>query len=201
MPDLNQISQVALSSFETLTTTYDLARLAIEHHIAGEFVECGVFGGAQCAAMALALMNHEPGSERRVHLFDCFRGLPEPGPEDLEFLNQGDMQGKACCSQENVQAHMSKFGIDHTFLVYHAGWFANTIPVWASSAPEIAILRIDADLYDSTMIPLVHLYSRVSRGGWVIVDDYALSGCRKAIHDFMLDRGGPNFPPIYWQKV
>lgn len=198
MPDLKQISQVALSNFETLRTSYALAKLALEQEIPGDFVECGVYGGAQCAAMAMALMELEPQSRRRIHLFDCFTGLPAPGPEDLDFQN---MQGKASCSQASVQAHMSKFGIDQKFLIYHAGLFRDTISVWAVSAPEIAILRIDADYYDSTIVALQHLYSRVSRAGWIIIDDYALPGCRKAVHDFMLSAGGPNFPPIYWQKV
>ena len=217
MPDLKQISEAALSSFETLTTTYDLAKLAIERRIPGDFVECGVYGGSQCAAMAVALMHDrdrrrlaDPAADyqKRVHLFDCFCGLPEPGPKDIEFLQQGNMKGKASCSLEAVQDHMRRWGIDPFLLVYHPGLFKDTIPPIVSTAAlgspllrQIAILRIDADLYESTIIPFRYLYRLVSRGGWVIVDDYALKGCRDAVHEFMLGAGGPNFQPMYWQKI
>ena len=53
---LDNVALGALSSRETLRASYDLARLVVENGIPGDFVECGVFGGAQCAAMARAIM-------------------------------------------------------------------------------------------------------------------------------------------------
>ena len=46
------------------------------------------------------------------------------------------------------------------------------------------MLRLDGDLYESTIDALQPLYPKVSPGGFVIVDDYNLPMCRKAIHDF-----------------
>jgi hypothetical protein len=45
------------------------------------------------------------------------------------------------------------------------------------------VLRLDGDLYSSTTDALTHLYPRLSAGGFLIVDDYLLPGCRRAVHD------------------
>jgi hypothetical protein len=66
------------------------------------------------------------------------------------------------------------------------------------SSTRIAVLRLDGDMYESTIDPLTHLYDRVSTGGWVIVDDYTLfASCQAAVHDFFADRGiDPPLIPI-----
>jgi O-methyltransferase len=60
------------------------------------------------------------------------------------------------------------------------------------------VMRLDGDLYESTIDPLVHLYERLSVGGWVILDDYSVSPpCQTAISDFFAPRGGvPQLEPI-----
>jgi len=209
VPHLKQIGHAALSSFETLRTSYELASMAIRHHIPGDFVECGVFGGAQCAAMAMPIMEYEwREGTRRVHLFDTFAGLPAPSQHDFEFVANAQMEGKALCSLAGVKVHMANWGIDEKLLVYHEGLFADTIPVAlgshydnSASLRQIAVLRIDADLYESTEVAIRYLYPLVSPGGWIIIDDYGLSGCRLAVDEYMIGEGRPNYPPVYWQKA
>jgi len=47
------------------------------------------------------------------------------------------------------------------------------------------LLRIDCDLYESTITVLTELYDRVANGGYVIVDDYGeIPACRLAVDDF-----------------
>lgn len=62
------------------------------------------------------------------------------------------------------------------------GWFRDTLP----SAPieQLAILRLDGDMYESTMVALEALYPKVARGGFVIVDDFKLKRCRAAVEEF-----------------
>ncbi len=75
---LDNVALAALSTRETVQASYDIARLAIERGVPGDFVECGVFGGAQCAAMARAIMD---SSEYRVPRIcgDCHAtGLTSP---------------------------------------------------------------------------------------------------------------------------
>lgn len=201
MIDLKQVAKAALSSLETLYATYDLCRNVIERKIPGDFVECGVFGGAQCAAMAKALMDtyRVALNAPRVHLFDSFAGIPAGGEHDAGWTHP---PGTSACSLRDVAINLAQWGVNPDFLIYHHGLFSETIPKYCFdrvtdfSAPwQISVLRIDCDLYESTKTCLEFLYPRVSPGGWVICDDFALPGARKAVLDYL----GKEFPPVYWQ--
>jgi O-methyltransferase len=66
--------------------------------------------------------------------------------------------------------------------VFLQGWFKDTLP--ALDADRFAVIRLDGDMYESTMDSLTHLYHRLVPGGFAIIDDYALAGCRQAVTDF-----------------
>ena len=67
------------------------------------------------------------------------------------------------------------------------GWFSDTLP--KAPIEEIALLRLDGDLYDSTMDALNVLYDKVSIGGYIYVDDYgSFAGCKLAIDEFRHNR-------------
>lgn len=206
---LDNVSLGALSTRETVQASYDIARLAIERGVPGDFVECGVFGGAQCAAMARAIMDapecHPIGRmNRRVHLFDSFAGIPAPGPHDEGWSHP---VGTSACNREEVERHMREWGIPDALLVWHPGWFAETVPylkfagraagsIEQRDAPTaIAVLRLDGDLYSSTKVCLDNLYPLVSPGGWCIIDDFDLPGARKAALECV-----PGFGPTYFQR-
>lgn len=211
---LEAVGAAALSGRETVRASYGIAQLAISREIPGDFVECGVFAGSQSAAMARAIWDFErdavhagrwlPAS-RRVHLFDSFEGVPAAGEYDLEWKAAGHPVGAAKCSLEACKKNMSDWGIPDELLVYHPGWFSDSIPRALGSTKadslfdrKIAVLRLDADLYDSTLTCLQSLYPLVSPGGWVIIDDYHLDGCRQAVRDYFYP-GAPG--PMYWQKI
>ncbi len=212
---LDNVALAALSRKETLLATYDLARSVIHHRVPGDLVECGVFGGAQCAVMARAIMQADVGyaqpgsaaapySGRRVHLFDSFQGVPAAGPHDRDFAAGGHVDGVSVCSLDAVKAHMEEWGIPDELLVYHPGWFASTVPLachrYAMPSPQnraIALLRLDGDLYESTRVCMDHLYPLLSPGGWLIVDDYGLDGARKAVSEYFAG----NYPPAYFQRM
>jgi hypothetical protein len=64
--------------------------------------------------------------------------------------------------------------------------------VWRGGAVILmrAVLRLDGDMYESTIVALESLYPKVSPGGFVIVDDYgAVAGCRAAVDDFRAGTG------------
>jgi hypothetical protein len=70
-----------------------------------------------------------------------------------------------------------------------------------------AILRLDGDMYESTMEVLEHLYPDLSPGGYVIFDDYKIKRCREAVHDFRDAHGiseeivPVDWTGVYWQKA
>lgn len=189
---LAQVGQQALCDAHTLHATYAWARMLLERNVPGDFVECGVFAGVNSAIMARAIID-TGRYPRYVHLFDSFEGIPLAGPEDSEFLEAKHPAGLSSCSQKRVRQNMREWGIPEELLVFHPGWFDETVP--KSQIQSIALLRLDGDLYRSTKVCMEHLYPLVSPGGGVIVDDFNLSGCRQAIAETNLAPA-----PIYWVK-
>lgn len=49
---------------------------------------------------------------------------------------------------------------------------------------KLAIIRLDGDLYESTWDALTNLYPKLSIGGYVIIDDWNIPCCVKAVYDF-----------------
>jgi hypothetical protein len=168
---LNKYAELALCKLPTIYNTYQLAAECKD--IGGDFVECGVFAGSQLAAMRLA-------DPRAIHAFDSFEGIPAAGIEDG---NDGKLiEFKSVCSLEQVKEYMDMWGIEG--IVYHKGWFKDTVPQYEG---KIALLRLDGDLYSSTKMCLEHLYPKLVKGGYLIIDDYALNGCRQAVDEYLPD--------------
>lgn len=191
---LDTFGQRALSTRSTVQNTFDLAKKCIEAGVEGDFVECGVFAGTQIAAMALANQHFQAG--KKIHLFDSFEGIPQAGPEDDETITscigKGDGKGAlvttgvSIATVSQVQQHMREWKIDFEQLVFHVGWFQDSIPVAVKEKKieKISLLRLDGDLYESTKVCLEGLHPMVQIGGYVIIDDYALTGCRKAVQEY-----------------
>ena len=109
-------------------------------------------------------------------------------------------------SVETVRANFEKYGLLDDQVVFLQGWFKDTLP----KAPinRLALLRLDGDLYESTIIALNALYDKLSPKGYVIVDDYHLvPNCKKAVGDFLAARKiSPELSEIdgigvFWQKT
>jgi hypothetical protein len=194
---IEEICKIAYSFKDTVYSTYSFAKQLILDNVTGCFVECGVAGGAQIAAMKLAIQ--DASSNRSIYGFDSFVGIPLAGEKDDEQPGLGKIDhdqtlplkdrlvssGITVHSKDNVEAHFRRFGIsmENVFLV--EGWFQDTLPGIQNKIGDIALLRLDGDLYESTMVCLDNLYDNVVTDGIVIIDDYStLSGARKAVHEF-----------------
>ncbi len=186
------------------------ARLLAEHvilkRIPGDLMETGVWRGGVCIMLRAVLAAYED-TGRRVWAADSFAGLPAPDAEKYP-ADTGDAFHEfreLCVSLEQVKANFRKYGLLDDRIVFLQGWFKDTLPT--ANIGALALLRLDGDMYESTILPLDVLYDRVSPGGFVIIDDYhVVEGCRRAVHDF-LDRRKltPELIEIdgvgvYWQK-
>ncbi len=103
---------------------------------------------------------------------------------------------------ERVKAHFTQWGFPLAMFEFHAGWFENTVPLFKK---PIALLRLDGDLYDSTLVCLKHLYPLLAIGGVCILDDYGVEGCRKAFEEYFGKHLPPfahfeNSEPVWWVK-
>ena len=160
-----------------------LAERVIDDGVPGDFLEAGVWRGGACIFMRGILAAHGVG-DRRVWVADSFAGLPPPDPEAYP-ADKGDEHHtvkELAISQEDVAASFARFDLLDDQVRFLKGWFADTLP----SAPieKLSILRLDGDMYSSTIQTLDALYHKVSPGGFIIVDDYILDACRQAVTDF-----------------
>ena len=157
----------------------------IENQVEGDFIETGVWRGGACI-FAQAIMKSYGITNRKVWVADSFAGLPEPD-ENKYKADKGDIHSKIeplSVSREEVENNFKTYGLLDENVEFLVGWFKDTLP----KAPinKIAVLRLDGDMYESTINALEALYHKVSPNGYVIVDDYyAVEGCKRAIHDFL----------------
>lgn len=156
----------------------------INESITGDVVECGVWRGGMTAGIATMI-----GKGRKYYLFDSFEGLPEAKniDGDSAIAWQNDVTSPNyydnCAAEEKYSRELlSSLNVEYEI---YKGWFDQTLPTFTPSN-EIAILRLDADWYESTMICFKELYSKVAFNGIIIIDDYYVwDGCARAVHDFL----------------
>lgn len=213
---LEYASQICYSSRKVLQFTYDMSVKYKDSP--GIYCEAGVAAGAQVIAMMAGARN------KTVWAIDGFRGIPLPSNEDdqmpgIRFLTKEEQKalpnpgeqvlessGATVVSKDDFINHVHNAIGDELNLVIVEGWFEESLP--NLDIPEIALLRLDGDLYNSTWVCLVHLYPKVIKGGMVILDDYALEGCRMALFDYFGDDPHPDIKFIkdegstvaYWEK-
>ena len=154
-------------------------------HVKGCVVECGVWRGGMSAGMAEIL-----GPGREYFLFDSFEGLPPATAEDGSYAKVWQQETGGETYYDNCRAPieyaeraMRLSGVPNYKLV--KGWFENTLPKFEPPAP-IAVLRLDGDWYESTLVALESLFGHLAPDGIVILDDYyTWEGCSRAVHDFL----------------
>lgn len=174
-----------------LDNLHDCLDYITDNNIPGDLIECGVWRGGGCILMA-GYLHAFNLRDRQLIIADSFEGLPVPSHQKDEGLDLSkEIYPQLAVSLETVRSNFSDYGLlDDSRQHFLKGWFSDTL----TTAPtnRIALLRMDGDLYESTMDILTALYDRVAPGGIVIVDDYGiLRVCREAIADFFAARGEP----------
>ena len=86
-----------------------------------------------------------------------------------------------------MQANLARYGLNDGGVEFLKGWFRDTLPTVRDK--RWSLVRLDGDLYESTMDGLVNLYPQLSPGGYLIVDDYGWENCRKAVEDYRAEHG------------
>lgn len=156
----------------------------LQDQVPGDLIEAGVWRGGATIFMR-ALLRAYGDTQRKVWVADSFRGLPRPNLEKYPADRGYDLSvwRSLAVSADEVRENFRRFQLLDDRVIFLEGWFADTLPV--APIDRLAVLRLDGDLYESTMDGLVHLYAKLSPGGFVIVDDYydALP-CRQAVDDF-----------------
>jgi O-methyltransferase len=176
--------------------------------VPGDFMECGVWRGGVAIFMRGALKAYGDAS-RVVWAADSFAGLPPP--DEDQFPPDADnvlwRYDELAVSLEEVKRAFERYGLLDDRVRFLPGWFRDTLP--KAPVDRLAILRLDGDMYESTMVALRSLWPKVSVGGYVIVDDYQPKhpGCVAAVDEFLAEHGpGETLQPAgtigaYWKRT
>ncbi|MCU0285013.1 MAG: TylF/MycF family methyltransferase [Acidobacteria bacterium] len=177
----------------------------IVDNIPGDFIETGVWrGGAVIFMRALLKVYQE--NERLVWVADSFSGLPKPN-ENVYPQDKGDQHYRwddLKVSLDTVKQNFAKYGLLDDRVKFLKGWFKDTLPT--APIEKLALLRLDGDIYESTMDALVHLYPKLSPGGFIIIDDFINQSCVKAVHDYRekhhitAEIKKIDWTGVYWEK-
>lgn len=156
------------------------AETVLEQGVQGDFIETGVWRGGACILMRGVLAAHGV-SDRKVYVADSFQGLPPADSEDDAAGLHEDMT--LAISQQQVRDAFSRYNLLDGQVEFVEGWFADSLPglrgtIWS-------LIRLDGDMYGSTMDGISNLYPDLSPGGYVIIDDYLrYKSCRRAIDEY-----------------
>jgi O-methyltransferase len=175
---------------QRLTSLQRCVETVLADDIPGDLIECGVWRGGACILMRAVLAAY--GDEARcVWLADSFQGVPRPDPAKYKAdkgVRTKSVAGILAVPETEVRANFQRYGLLDDQVRFLAGWFKDTL----HDAPidRIAVLRLDGDLYESTIQALDALYPRLSPGGFCIIDDYhAVKPCRQAVTDYRAKHG------------
>jgi O-methyltransferase len=166
-------------------------------NVPGDIMETGAWRGG-AGIMARAVLAAYAIADRRVILADSFSGLPAPNPETYpaDVGSTFHEYAELAVPLDQVKRNFAKFGLLDEQVVFLPGLFKDTLPT--APVERLAVLRLDGDMYESTIQALDNLFDMVSINGWIVIDDYELvPACRAAVQDFLGSRGlTPEFYPI-----
>jgi O-methyltransferase len=166
-----------------LTNLRELVQRTLEDNVPGDYIETGVWRGG-CCIMIKAVLSSYDNVTRKVFVADSFEGLPMPNNEyPADFNDQFHIHEELAVSLDQVKLNFEKYDLLDPHVVFVKGWFKDTLPTL--DAGPFALIRLDGDMYESTILALDHLYPKLSPGGYTIIDDYGcVEGCRKAVDDY-----------------
>ena len=181
-------------------------RNVVNDRVPGDLIECGVWRGGATIFMRAALEAFG-NTDKLVWVADSFQGLPRPDAK-IYPADRGDLLwtlDELAVSVEQVKSNFARYGLLDDRVRFLEGWFKDTLP----SAPveQLSVLRIDGDMYQSTIEALRNLYPKLAAGGYVIVDDYgAIEACAQAVRDYRAENGvteeirSIDWTGVYWRK-
>jgi len=156
----------------------------INNHIPGDLIEAGAWRGGACILMRAILKAYDI-KNRTIWVADSFKGLPQfnskkyPFDKKIPFHNVEYLK----VSLKEVKTNFNRYGLLDKQVRFLKGWFKDTLP--RTPITKLALIRIDGDLYESTIVSLKNLYPKLSIGGYVIIDDFgAIHACRQAVLDY-----------------
>jgi hypothetical protein len=206
--DFGPVVGHTISSVGMFNHLHAAVRRVVRRGVPGDVMETGTWRGGLTVWLKGLVRAYEAedaaergrvaaGGGRFVWAVDSFQGVPPP--RDASTFGDDETHGWAphlyAASLPSVRARFANFGLLDARVGFIKGYFNESLPaaVARGSGPlagrRLAILRLDGDTYESTMDVLLVAYALLSVGGFVIIDDFHLNGCRRAVFDFRAARG------------
>jgi O-methyltransferase len=194
----------SMCGFKRLENLEYCLRTAVVNGVRGDFIETGVWRGGACI-FATGVLRALGQHHRTVWVADSFQGLPPPDvaqfPRDRgsTFHQFEELR----VSRAKVARAFELFGFKDANVRYIEGFFEQTLKT--APVKELCVARLDGDMYSSTICALEALYPRISPGGFIIIDDYAIGPCKEAVTDFRTMHGITarivpcDWTGVYWQ--
>lgn len=187
--------------YKRLTNLESLINDVVDRDIHGDIIETGVWRGGACIFASKLLEKLK--SDKTIFIADSFEGLPKPTYKE----DEGDYHYAVdflSVSQESVQSNFHLFNCPANYQ-FVKGWFKDTLHLLDNL---FSIIRLDGDMYESTIQALDALYPKLSIGGYCIIDDFgAVVGCNKAVADYRQSHNitdkiiNIDSTGVYWQKT
>ena len=150
---------------------------------------------------------NERKSNKKVYVCDSFEGLPKPDVEKYP-KDKGDNHHEIpdlSVSDDEVKANFKKYELLDDKVIFLKGWFKDTLPN-IDSNHKFSLIRLDGDMYESTMDSLTNLYDKLTPGGYIVIDDFCLGPCVDAVMKFREDHGIKkdiikiDYTGVFWKK-
>ena len=175
--------------FPRLHNIRECVEKIITDNVPGDLIETGVWRGGATIFMR-GILKAYGIEDRTVWVADSFEGLPPPDAEKYPLDTKSTFHkfNDLSISLEQVQENFKRYNLLDNQVRFLKGWFKDTLPV--APIETLALMRLDGDMYESTMDAFVNLYNKLSVGGFVIIDDYnAVKTCNDATHDYRREHG------------
>ena len=157
--------------------------------ISGDVCEFGVAQGETSALIA----NEIQSSNKVLHLFDSFEGLPKPTEKDRlkdDILSLGSMKaytGKMSCPEDMLRTRLGAISFPPQRFVIHKGFIDKVLRSDSNLPKKVSFAYVDFDFYEPIKLALDFLHPTTSAGAIIIVDDYDYfsTGAKAAVDEFL----------------
>ncbi len=170
--------QVTAQQVEVVLT--ELERV-LNRGVDGDVVEFGCYVGT--TSVFIRRLLDATQQKRAFHVYDSFEGLPPKSAQDSSSVGDAFVAGELAVNKKQFMQTFARAGLAAPFV--HKGWFNQLEPTDLPNT--IAFAFLDGDFYESIRDSLQLVVPRMSKGGTIVVDDYAreaLPGAAKAVHEY-----------------
>ncbi len=145
--------------------------------VEGHYFEFGVYVG-KTFQYAYHAASDRGLKSMRYYALDSFEGFSEPmGHDDIGLITQGTR----ACSEKQFLKNIKQQGVPLSLVTTVKGWFADTLEGEGSKETnkklgdaQVAVLWMDADLYEPTISALNFITNRIQDGTVILFDNWFL---------------------------